>query len=294
MFANERKLFPEVHHNTQFSLNVYGGPMMVSFDTISNLYDAKSIAECYEGDPSLPVPGIKNEDGNWNTTGHPKRVIRVTKKELAVFAKLFDGNNNWKQAKLPVLHTRDLVSVLSRFAEQEYTLGNISGQICVTQMWDETNAQKNGIISRNVRFPEKMIDTIYSGPHIFLANPLFKTSRRICKLNSDYDNIDLTALPSGYMQRINYEPCDAKNYSLAIPETSWGAKCNDNYRILFRRMLNLGGERTLIGAIVPPQTGHISTMISISFQSLQDEIIAAGLLFSLPYDAFIKILGIGV
>lgn len=293
MFANERKLFPEVHHNTQFSLNVYGGPMMVSFDTISNLYDAKSIAECYEGDPSLPVPGIKNEDGNWNTTGHPKRVIRVTKKELAVFAKLFDGNNNWKQAKLPVLHTRDLVSVLSRFAEQEYTLGNISDQICVTQMWDETNAQKNGIISRNVRFPEKMIDTIYSGPHIFLANPLFKTSRRICKLNSDYDNIDLTALPSGYMQRINYEPCDAKNYSLAIPETSWGAKCNDNYRILFRRMLNLGGERTLIGAIVPPQTGHISTMISISFQSLQDEIIAAGLLFSLPYDAFIKILGKG-
>ena len=33
---------------------------------------------------------------------------------------------------------------------------------------------------------------IYSGPHIGVANPLFKTSRRICRLNSDYDNIDLT------------------------------------------------------------------------------------------------------
>lgn len=32
-FANERKLFPEVDHHTQFSLNVYGGPLMVSFDT---------------------------------------------------------------------------------------------------------------------------------------------------------------------------------------------------------------------------------------------------------------------
>lgn len=160
-------------------------------------------------------------------------------------------------------------------------------------MWDETNAQKNGIISRSVRFPEKMIDTIYSGPHIFVANPLFKTSRRICRLNSDYDNIDLTALPNGYMQRINYQPCDAKDYAIAVPETSWGTKCNDEYRILFRRMLNLGGERTLIGAIVPPHTGHISTMISISFRDLQDEIMAAGLLFSLPYDAFIKILGKG-
>lgn len=293
MFANERKLFPEVHHHTQFSLNVYGGPLMVSFDTISNLYDAKSIVECFEGDSTLPVPGIKDVNGEWNVQGHPARIIHVTKKELAVFAKLFDGSDNWKQAKLPVLHTRDLVSVLSRFAEQEYTLANISEHISVTQMWDETNAQKNGIISRNVRFPEKMIDTIYSGPHIFVANPLFKTSRRVCKLNSDYDNIDLTALPNNYTQRTNYEPCDAKNYAMAVPETSWGAKCNDEYRILFRRMLNLGGERTLIGAIVPPHSGHISTMISISFQDLQDEIMVAGLLFSLPYDAFIKILGKG-
>ena len=37
MFANERKLFSEVHHHTQFSLNVYGGPLMPSFDSISNL-----------------------------------------------------------------------------------------------------------------------------------------------------------------------------------------------------------------------------------------------------------------
>lgn len=293
MFANERKLFPEVDHHTTFSLNVYGGPLMVSFDTISNLYDAKSIVECYEGDATATIPGIKDENGDWNVKGHPDRIIHVTKKELAVFAKLFDGSDEWKQAKLPVLHTRDLVSVLARFAEQEYTLADVSEHISVTQMWDETNAQKNGIISRNVHFPEKMIDTIYSGPHIFVANPLFKTSRRVCKLNSDYDNIDLTVLPNNYTQRINYEPCDAKNYVMAVPETSWNTKCNDEYRILFRRMLNLGGERTLIGAIVPPHSGHISTMISISFQDLQDEIMVAGLLFSLPYDAFIKILGKG-
>lgn len=293
MFANERKLFPEVHHHTQFSLNVYGGPLMVSFDTISNLYDAKSIVECYEGDPSLPVPGIKDENGNWNTVGHPKRIIHVTRKELSVFAKLFDGSDNWKQAKLPVLHSKDLVSVLIRFADQQISLGNIADRICVTQMWDETNAQKNGIIARNVRFPESLTDTVYSGPHISVANPLFKTSRRVCKLNSDYDNIDLTEIGYSYSQRINYEPCDIEEYYNAVPETSWGSKCNDDYRILFRRMLNLGGERTLIGAIVPPHTGHISTMISISFQDLKEQIMAAGLLFSLPYDAFIKILGKG-
>ena len=53
---------------------------MVSFDTISNLYDAKSIVECYEGDAAAPIPGIKDEDGDWNVKGHPDRVIHVTKK----------------------------------------------------------------------------------------------------------------------------------------------------------------------------------------------------------------------
>lgn len=293
MFANERKLFPEVDHHTQFSLNVYGDPQIVSFDTICNLYDVKSIAECYDGSPSIHIPRIKDNNGNWNTLGHPKRIIHVTKRELMVFAKLFDGNNKWKQAKLPVLYTKDLVYVLACFSEHQHTLSDISEHICITQMWDETNAQKNGIISRNVHFPETLLDMIYSGPHIGVANPLFKTSRRECRLNSDYDNIDLTNMSTSYLQRINYEPREKEKYFAALPETIWKTKCNDNYRLLFRRMLNLGGERTLIGAIVPPYTGHISTMISISFQSLKDEIMAAGLLFSLPYDAFIKILGKG-
>ena len=87
MFANERKLFPEVHHHTQFSLNVYGGPLMVSFDTISNLYDAKSIVECYEGDNSIPVPGIKHANGEWNTQGHPNRIVHITKRQLMAFAR---------------------------------------------------------------------------------------------------------------------------------------------------------------------------------------------------------------
>jgi hypothetical protein len=48
MFANERKLFSEVDHHTQFSLNVYGGPLMPSFDSISNLYEVGTIEQCYE------------------------------------------------------------------------------------------------------------------------------------------------------------------------------------------------------------------------------------------------------
>ena len=145
-FANERKLFPEVDHHTQFSLNVYGGPLMVSFDTISNLYDAKSIVECYEGDATATIPGIKDENGDWNVKGHPDRIIHVTKKELAVFAKLFDGNDNWKQAKLPQLHVVQLVDALRIFADQPKTIATESEKIYTAEMWHETNNQIDGTI----------------------------------------------------------------------------------------------------------------------------------------------------
>lgn len=201
-FANERKLFPEVDHHTQFSLNVYGGPLMVSFDTISNLYDAKSIVECYEGDSAAPIPGIKDENGDWNVKGHPDRIIHVTKKELAVFAKLFDGNDNWKQAKLPQLHVVQLVDALRVFADQPKTIATESEKIYTAEMWHETNNQIDGTIERNVDFPKSVKSMIYSGPHIGVANPLFKTSRRICKLNSDFDPIDLTYIDDGYFKGV--------------------------------------------------------------------------------------------
>ena len=294
MFANERKLFPEVHHHTTFSLNVYGGPQTVSFDTICNLYDASSIIECYEGDISQPIPEIKDDNGDWNTKGHPDRLLHITKRELTVFAKLFDGGNNWKGARLPVLHAKEVVNFLICISEQKDTVADYQNEIAVTQMWDETNAQKTDVIQRKVHFPETSDDLIYSGPHIFVGNPLFKSSRRDCKLNSDYDNVDLTYVPIKYYQRVNYSPkADMNKYFLQIPDTVWGTKVNDTYRVLFRRMLNLGGERTLIGAIVPPLTGHVSTMISVTFADLNKMIMFAGLTTSLPYDAFVKILGKG-
>ena len=291
-FANERKLFPEVHHHTQFSLNVYGGPLMVSFDTISNLYDAKSIVECYEGDATATVPGIKDENGDWNVKGHPDRIIHVTKKELAVFAKLFDGNDEWKQARLPVLHAEELVEVLETFSKQQTTLESLDNELFSTECWHETNAQNDGTIERNVHFPESTVDTIYSGPHIGVANPLFKTSRRICKLNSDYDNLDLTVIPEKYSQRCNYSPaCEIGEYARRVPETPWGTKYYADTKLIARKMLNQGGERTLIGSVVMGGVGHTNGIIGFDFADKKTEAIEGALFASIPFDFFIKAMG---
>lgn len=293
-FANERKLFPEVDHHTQFSLNVYGGPLMVSFDTISNLYDAKSIAECYQGEASAPIPGIKDANGDWNTTGHPDRIIHVTQRELEVFAKLFDGNDKWQQARLPVLHVRSLIGALSCIASQTQYISDIKTEIFGSEMWHETNAQKDGTMVRNVHFPESLTDMIISGPHIAVANPCFKTSRSICRLNSDYDNIDLTSISDSYLQRCNYQPyCASEEYEERAPLTPWNCKNYYSYRIAMRNMFNQGGERTLMSAIIPPKVGHVHAVYELGFKNDIDTALMSGLMESIPYDFYIKATGKG-
>lgn len=292
MFANERQLFPEVHHHTQFSLNVYGGPQVVSFDTISNLYDASSIGQCYEGDISLPVPGIKDSDGEWNIQGHPNRVVNVTRKELTVFANLFDGSDNWRQARLPVLHAQPLLDVLMRFSEQKIKIKDMFSEVFLSELWHETNSQKDGTICRYIHFPQSMQDVIYSGPHIGVANPLFKTSRTICTLNSDYDNIDLTYIGEDYVQRINYSPkCNMDEYSARVPKDTGGNSTTNYYRIAARKMLNIAGERTLICGIVPPGTAHTNGLIGFEFTELDTMVRSAGTFASIPFDFFIKVIG---
>ncbi len=294
MFANERKLFPEVDHHTTFSVNVYGDPQNVSFDTICNLYDASTIAECYEENVEYPVSGIKNSKGEWNIKGHPDRLLNITEKELTIFAKLFDSNSDWRVARLPIIYIRQITSILSCFAGQEIFLTDMKNELFGSEMWNETNAQRDGTMCRKVHFPNELIETIISGPHIGVANPLFKASRKNCILNSDYDNIDLLNVGDNYLPRCNYVPkCNIDEYINRAPSSLWSSKNLLHYRIVIRNMFNQGGERTLVSAIIPPLVGHVHAVYELGFNSLYRLLLMSGLMESLPYDFYIKSTGKG-
>src|SRR5690606_10585300 len=82
-FQNEKKLFAEVAHRATFSLNIYSNIISKEFDSISNLFDPTTIDQCYESTgQNQVVGGIKDDNGNWNTIGHPKRIIRIDKEKL--------------------------------------------------------------------------------------------------------------------------------------------------------------------------------------------------------------------
>lgn len=290
-FQNELLLFPEVAHRATFSLNIYGEPQNVQFDSISNIFGASCIEECYTGGNKDTILGLKDAEGNWNCQGHPDRIIRISRKELSALAKLFDGSEEWRQARLPVLHCKQLLESMGCFAKQEMNLGTIQDSIFTTQMWNETGAQNEDIIERKVQFPDTNLQMIYSGPHIGVATPLFKTPRAKCVLKSDYDSIDLTSIPEIYLSRSIYVPVmSSDEYAQRAPVTPWGSYI-ESYKLLTRRMLNQSGERTLVPTIGIPGSGHIHTVFGLAFKDNKDLITAAGLMASVVYDGYIKITG---
>ena len=292
MFINERKLFLEVHHATQFSLNVYGKPGVVCFDSINNLYDVSSIAGCYEGDPKAPIPGIKNENGEWNTTGHPCRIIHITKKELSIFSRVFDDSTDWKKAKMASLHVKEQMSVLEKFAECDDTLGNHQNEIYTTTLWNETNAQNDGTIRLEPYFPDEIKLSMFVGACCGLANPMFQTTKRYYKVNSDYDPIDLTAIDENYLPRAKYKPaCTYNEYYKRIPATTWGTKCNDYYMLTNREFVGITSERTLSSCILPPGSTFIYTLFGVIMPNEKQMVCLNATENSLPFDFFVKILG---
>lgn len=292
-FYNELKLFDGIDHHIDYSLNVYGNSTNNSFDYIDNLYSAESINQCYsEPVPGSKVSGMKDDQGKWELAGHPDRVIHVGRHELRLFANLFDGDDDWSSARLIGLHSKQLLDVLTKFSKCTSTIESCSGDIATSEMWNETGACKDKTLKSNVHFPDSLSDLIYSGPHIGVSNPLFKTSRRICKLNSDYDIIDLQYIDEKYLQRCKYTVgCSTSDYLSRIPTTSWGKSITEHYRFAMRKMLFVPGERTLMGAIIPPRTGHINGIMEITFSDESVLPFIAGVLSSVPYDFYIKVLG---
>lgn len=288
-FANELTLFSEVDHHRTFSLNVYGTPRTISFESISNLYITKTIDDCYDDSIEGFVPGIKDSNGNWEVHGHPNRIVHIGKDELKIFAKLFD-ENTWDETRMLSLHAQVLIEVMKKFAESPKSLGNIDDKnIVCSVMFDEAADAKSGALKHEEHFPDNSCDSILSGPNISIGNPCFKSTRRVSKFNGDYDAVDLSAISENFYPRCIYR-CNKKElFNKKITTVPWGGLYTDYYRIAMRRMLNLGGERTLLPTIIAPGVCHINGIYSIVLNSKLS--VLCGSMSSLPYDFYVKTTG---
>lgn len=297
-FQNKLFLFKEVHDVITYSVNIYkdSDSLTPSFQSISNLFLPRTIDDSYGFVGDRSVGGIKDSEGRWDVSGHRERIISVDLRSLSLFSQLYDENGtSATEARLPAIHSQQLLSVLEKLASAPQRLGNLAGEYYATVMWDETNAvKKDGTIRRETSFPNEPSDLILSGPLFFVGTPFKKTPRAICNSNQAYDSLDLLTLPDDYSPRTNYRPdVDATEYRRRTQRTPWGvqAPVTDFYRLVCRRQLNPANERTLIPAIAPKAIGHIHPVISVTFKEPLKLLDFTGLCCSVLFDFFIKTTG---
>lgn len=308
-FQNELTLFAEVDHHAKYSANIYHAPSEVSFITAANLFAVSTIDQSFSHSGAGTPEGIKDSDNNWSTAGHKDRLLSIGNQELSLFAKLYDGDETpAHEARLPALHTHQLLAVLEKFRDYPKRLSDLSGNYLALEMWHETNAQNDGTIRRETQFPEAPEQLILSGPHFFVGNPLNKTPRDPCKLNSDYDILDLSTLPDDYLPRTNYVPdCDPDQYRRRAPTVPWQdpdpngepgdllppKKVTDYYRYTSREMLSQSGERTLIPVVLPQGAGHINTCLAYAFRDTRQMVSFVATAGGVPVDFRVKSTGMG-
>jgi hypothetical protein len=302
-YQNELRLFAEVDHHT-----MYGGQLLRKhtsspprFASLSNLFHPSTVDACFSHDGHGLCGGIKDENGDWNTSPHKDRVIIYGEKELRILAKAFGEEDDWESVKLNAIQSVGTIDILGKISNFPKHVRDYP-QMILSNGLHETNSIDLGITKRDSIIPNiDRYELIYSGPHIYGANPLYKVPREKCILNSDYDNIDLTIIQEDFVPRTNYVP--------AIPSNEFCSMTNgfiigqdiegkpiydrwiDYYKVAFKEFVGSTSERTINCAIILPKCTHINTLVTIVFKEQSLNIELAGLSSSIVMDFYFKTIG---
>ena len=297
-FQNARLLFRDIVSKTFFGMQIYSSSQAkIRFDHVANLYAPETIYGCYEHDGQGVVQGLKTADNTWNVAPHRNRLVTIDETALAICAACVDTPNTPPhQARLMRIHSNESLELLAKFATHPRRLGDLKNETMFSSMWNETTAVDDGTIRRETRFVEHWDNFIYSGPHLFVANPFASTPRENCLSNGDYDAVDLEYIPDDYRPRTNYVPaCERDSYAARMRVLPWRKdRLNfmSGYRVAYRLMVNPSNERSLIPALLPIGTAHVSSLNSVAFDNLAYAVDFAGIASSLPLDYIGRVNGV--
>ncbi len=290
-----KRMFAEVSHRKTFSLNVYSGMEgEISFDHAAMLLLPSMVDESYEHDGVGPVPSLRRFDGDWNTIGHRKRVIRIDMTVLKSFASVIEHENvSADRTRFLFPYSENTLKIFETLAQRRVSFTDAIQDFQMKRLWDESTATKRDhIIESQISFPSAQEEAILSGTHIYVGQPFYKCSDQAGGREFE---IDLTVIGTSYVPRTQYLRVISKaKYAAGIPALNWNRSRNhvSEYRIAFRNMMSPPTERTLIGALIPPHVAHVSTVESLAFRNEALLISAYPLWISLPFDFLVKAMGL--
>mgnify|MGYP001036879023 CR=1 FL=1 len=296
-YQNALNLFPEVGHRKKYCSVIYTGNVSdILFEAVNNLFHPSTIDASLAHNGKGLVEGVKryNESSDkfeWNLSGHLDRVVKIGETELKLFANVFEGGAEWSSCKMVSFHTNEMTNIVRTLSE--FPSKVIDYTYLTEECHHQTNAVKKfKVLKKETKYAEiDKYELIYSGPHFYVSQPIYKIPREKCTEKGHYDVVDLTAIREKFSPRSNYIPSKDLNKFLSSMPKFKGEPWVEKYKLGFSKMLNLEGERTLQGAILAPKVSHINGLISVVFENETDLIEFCGLSSSIPLDFFVKTLG---
>ncbi len=293
-FANERHLFADIHQRTAYAIGIYRGqPDALRFRLMANLFDPRTVTESLLHDGAGPVPGIKDDNNQWEVRGHRSRIIEMDTQALQRLGSVLDPGVPAEAVRLPLLHSQALVDSLVKMTRVPDRLGDLEGSVLQDMMWNETTDRKppDPVFQRRTEFYADPSEMILQGPNFGLSTPWAKCPRSHCLSKGDYDVVDLTVIPDDYLPRVNYTPVIPwEAYRNRVRPVPWDATTRhlDSFRLFLRGYVNAGNERSLQCAIFGEGFAHVDVCESLAFRELGTLLSVCSLWNSLPYDFIAK------
>jgi len=290
-FKNELSLFEIDHHNV-FGVHLYGTASPAAFLSAASLYHPDTVSRSIAHDGSGSVPGVKDDDGNWDLRPHSERIIEVAEPQLAAWAALIDEPGTPPdEARMLYPVNRASAEVLDKIAAAP-RLGDIAFEW--TRGWEEDRDRRLGYFQSQSAVPDDWANVILQGPHFTVATPLFKQPNPTMRNNLDTAEIDLEAIEEDFIPRTSYQVTKPANeYIEAYPKWQ-GEPSSRFFRMTWREMGQPGNVRTLHSALLPPGPAHVHAVHTFALPGAHHELaVMAGISHSIVADFMVKLIGSG-
>lgn len=293
-FINQKKIFSEIGNTRSFAVCIYSSAQVSpNFLMSAGLFLPSTIDRSLVHDSLGAEPGLKDDDGNWETRPHGSRITDVGASTIAAWAQVdpdLRGTGRTTGARA--------IALTSSAGQETLRRLNIAPKLMDIETlffhgWVDDSAKSSKTIEARVARPQDWRETILRGPHIWLANPAFQEPNPTAKNHRDYTPLDLETLPPDFvprtaLQRLADRPHFDAQYTGGASDSSIGT----SWRLSWRLRVDPNMSRSVIPALIPPGTTHVDQMGSMSTSEISDLVSALGLWSSLPVDFFVRVAGV--
>ncbi|MGO2876126.1 MAG: DNA methyltransferase [Corynebacterium casei] len=294
-FINSLGLF-DIGRLRTFGVNVYSTIReSPSFLNASSLYHPQTAIDSIVHDGSGPLPGLKDDNFDWDRRPHKDRIQRINESSLQIWKSILEDPST------PLIETRMVYTVNTETAT---VLRKLAAAPRIKELglkfsrgWDESIDKQKGFFDIGWKKPDSWSDVILQGPHLGISTPLFKQPNPTLKNKQDWTAVDIESIPIDFIPATGYQPTpsDAEGYDNEYGQWDIGGKLvqvSSTYRVAWRRQADTVGVRTLYPAIIPPGAKHIDAVFCAGPLVSQNQILGAASASSLLSDFMIRATGI--